>query len=560
MISTDSISSALLGFLEGVSIIASPCIWSVLPIVLSSSIAGGPLRPYGIISGFIVTFFVFTLTSRWLIELLHLDPVILRQASFILLILLAILMLSEKLSQRFDSIFNPVAQLGTTLQQQLQPTSGFGSGLLIGGCIGLVWAPCSGPILAAVLVQAIQQKTNFSSVLTLLAFSLGAGLPMLLIAVGGQFMMHKLAFIKQQGVLIRKMTGVVILLTVLLTAQDTWGLPSLSSLFNQAPSTRFVKHGTPEPTYSPTSRLINQLPQPYPAPAFMGIEQWINTKPLTMASLKGKVVLVDFWTYSCVNCIRTLPYITAWDEKYRQAGLVIVGIHAPEFAFERKPENVTQAVKKYNIQYPVALDNELKTWESFDNSAWPAHYLINREGKVVYTHFGEGQYDITEKNIQTLLGQKNEDLVKGVTTEHSILQTPETYLGFSRGFQLENPSQQFNLEPFTYTFPQQLPLNKWALEGIWKRTEDYIETKEKNASLKLHFRAKKVFIVLGGSNSTAKPVTVQPYLNGNSIGKPILVVNHQLYTVLDLPEFQTGLLELKALDKGLQAYAFTFEA
>lgn len=548
MMVTSPIVSVLLGGLEGLSVVASPCIFPVLPIILSASVQGGPLRPYGIMVGFIVTFSLFTLTSRWLIELLGIDPLLLRQLSFLLLLLLGVLLLSEKLTTYFNQWVNLVSQWGAEIQQQLYQSSGFGSGLLIGSCIGLVWVPCSGPVLAAVLIQAIQQKTTVISVLTLLAFSAGAGIPMLLIAIGGQQLMKQLNVLKTHGTLIRKITGVIILVTVLLTSQDTWALPDLPIASNNA--------GGAKPTTISKPKLTNALLQPYTAPEFAGLTQWINSKPLTLSSLKGKVVLVDFWTYSCINCLRTLPYITQWDAKYRKDGLVIIGIHAPEFAFEQRYANVVRATQKYGIQYPVALDNNLATWEQFNNHYWPAHYLIDTTGKVVYTHFGEGHYDVTEKNIQALLGQKKALLVTK-TPPVTLFQTPETYLGTARTTQFASPQTLQKKAITAYTYPTQLPIGHWALKGLWQAQPEYVESKAVNAELTLHFAAKKVFLVLG--SSTGKPISTDIYFNGKPTGQPLQVNQHQLYKVLTLPALQVGKITIKAKQAGLQAYAFTFE-
>lgn len=554
-----ALSSIGLGFLEGLALIASPCILPVLPIVLFTSLGNQPLRPYGIVVGFALAFTVFTLFSRQLILALDLDPGILRQISFVLLLVVAAVMLSSRLSEAFARWTANLGQFGSQLTRRADGDStrggGFWSGLLIGACIGLVWVPCSGPILAAVLVQSIQQKTSLIGLLTLLAFAVGAGVPMLLIALGGNQIMSRLNLFKRHGGLIRKVTGVIILATVLLSAQDTWSFPMAENTSDlpQAIAVNPEPVTPTKPVAKPAAKLINGLPTPYPAPELTGLSAWFNTQPLKLSDLRGKVVLVDFWTYSCINCIRTLPHITGWDSKYRKDGLVIIGIHAPEFEFEKKTDNVARALKKYGIRYPVALDNKLATWSVFQNSYWPAHYLIDQRGRVVYTHFGEGNYDVTEKNIQALLGT-SAPLAKSHGPAMNFLQTPETYLGAARTAHFASP--QGIRSAATFSYPDSLPGNYWALSGKWSMDQESVEATQTGAGLRLKFNAHKVHLVMGTSKGQAVPVQI--FLNGKAVGNPLTVQDHRLYTLLSLPGSQSGLLELRALAPGLKAYAFTF--
>ena len=302
------------------------------------------------------------------------------------------------------------------------------------------------------------------------------------------------------------------------------------------------------------------------APELAGIADWINSQPLTLASLRGKVVLVDFWTYSCINCVRTLPHLTKWDETYRDKGLVIIGIHTPEFAFEMDLKNVQNAVKQHNIHYSVALDNAFKTWLNFKNRYWPAHYLIDREGKVVYTHFGEGNYDITESNIRYLLGLTPKGEIpleaKEITTDPI---TPETYLGSERAERFAPPSVIIPEHPFDYPNIDNITLNSWSLEGKWIVEKQRSVSKQAHAKLKLHFNAKKVFLVLG--SGTGQPISAKITLNGQGLGKnsgadvkndEVTITKDTLYELVSLSSLEEGYLEVHALEPGLQAYAFTF--
>jgi cytochrome c biogenesis protein CcdA/thiol-disulfide isomerase/thioredoxin len=365
-----------LALIEGLGLIISPCILPILPLMLAGSLEGSKKRPIGIICGFMFTFAIFTFFSRKLVQLSGLDSEVIRQLAFFLLIMIAITMLSSTLTEKFGYLTRKLASVGT--QSSLNDSqSGFCGGLLFGGLIALIWTPCAGPILAAVIVQTVIQKTTIASFLILLFFALGAGIPMLLIATFGRKLMAKFGFLKQQSGTLRKVLGAIILASVGLTYyNDTHSSTTYTN----------TNHGLG----AEQTMLINGI-SPYPAPKIDGITAWINSAPLSLAELKGKIVLIDFWTYSCINCIRTLPHLINMYAKYHNKGLIIIGVHTPEFDFEKTLANVTSAVKKDGIPYPVALDSNYVTWQNFDNKYWPAEYLIDKNGNVVYQHFGEGE-------------------------------------------------------------------------------------------------------------------------------------------------------------------------
>lgn len=514
----------LLSFLEGLALILSPCILPVLPLILASSVEGGRRRPFGIIIGFVVAFTLFALLSRQLVMIFHINLDFIKYFSYFFLSLFGLILLSEKLSLKFSALTQRFADVGTNLSNNAK--EGFGSGLLIGMMIGLVWTPCAGPILAAVLVGVIRQQSDLHALFLMASFALGAGVPMLAISLIGRSVMGKFRFFTHHAVTIRKAFGLIILLAVAFIAS---GVDLQSWEGNQKARILNSQKG-----------IINPLFNPYPAPEFSGIEAWFNSPPLTMANLKGKVVLIDFWTYSCINCIRTLPFIIEWDSKYRKNGLVIVGVHAPEFEFERNPENVKNAIAAHKITYPVALDNHLDTWTNFNNKYWPAHYLIDQNGRVVYTHFGEGDYDVTESNIRALLGL-NKIAMSPESTRSNSAQTPETYLGLSRS------------SHFTKNF-ESLPSDHWGLSGKWRLESERIVSVEAGAKLRLNFTAGKVFLVMGTQQI---PVKVSITLNGKPAGQ-LTVDQHELYTIIKQQGSKQGLLEITAVSPGLEAYAFTF--
>lgn len=551
------IQQYIFALIEGVGLILSPCILPVLPLVLATSATGGTARPFGIITGFIAAFTVFALFSRALIQHTGVDTEIIRYVSLALLLGFGAILLFDKPGAQFMAFTESLARKGSETIARHDKGGGFNSGILIGALIGLVWTPCAGPIMAAAIVQVVQAETNVHAALITLMFVTGAAIPMLALALFGRGLLVKLGGIKKHAHTLRRAMGVIIIAMAALI----WSGADVALLTKAPGSTpRFDRAST---------ALLYGLENPAAAPAIAGIETWFNTEaPIDLADLKGKVVLVDFWTYSCINCVRTLPYVTAWYDRYKDDGFVVIGVHTPEFAFEKKPENVQNALARHGIRYPVGMDNNWGTWKSFENKYWPAHYLIDKEGRVVYTHYGEGNYPIMENNIRYLLGIH--DAVPGAEVNpvgrSAQGQTPETYLGTGRvkNF-LPDGGLTGNVDQ-TYGFAEALPLHHWSLNGDWRAEKSSITALASGAQLRLHFKSGKVFLVMGTLDGN--PVDVQIKLNGKAAtartaGKDvkdgILTVTHEtIYELIAQDTVTEAVLEIEADRAGLQVYAFTF--
>ncbi|MBB6182852.1 thioredoxin family protein [Oleiagrimonas soli] len=291
---------------------------------------------------------------------------------------------------------------------------------------------------------------------------------------------------------------------------------------------------------------------PAQAPAFAGIDHWINSKPLTMQQLRGKVVLIDFWTYSCINCLRTLPHLKSWWAKYKDKGLVIVGVHSPEFDFEKNTANVEAAVKKYGIGWPVAQDNDMATWNAWNNQYWPAEYLIDKNGKVVMHHFGEGHYMETENAIRQLLGLPAMTREDVAAADLSKIGSPEMYLGSNRVRNMANPIPPLMFS-HDYTAPARLPLNKYALEGRWRMSGEYAELTGDKGQIRLHFQSGKLHMVA----SSKDPVTLSITVDGKK-QPDVTVHGSRLYTLFDSNDYRDHVITIDVPTSGFRAFTFTF--
>jgi cytochrome c biogenesis protein CcdA/thiol-disulfide isomerase/thioredoxin len=537
-------------FVAGLITAVSPCVLPVLPIVFAGGAGESRRRPFAIIAGLAFTFLVSILFAALLLDALGLPKDLLRNISIALFFLLAATLIFPQVGAWIEK---PLARLSR------RPSGDLGGGFLLGCALGFVFVPCGGPAIGFVTISAAAHEFGFKAFAVAVAYTLGVSAVLLAIAVGGRRASNALRVGVQR---FRVAFGAVLALsafalvfnvdTKLQTRLPNW-TQFLQNRTEASVSGRKAFERTKNVTERETVRsgaAAEGLPDYGPAPDFGGISRWFNSKPLTIGELRGRVVLIDFWTYSCINCLRTLPHVEAWDRMYRKAGLVIVGVHTPEFAFESVPSNVGGAVKRLGIHYPVALDPDYDTWNRYGNQYWPAKYLIDRSGNVRYAHFGEGDYDVTEENIRTLLGEKPaspaSDRLRDLTPSGAI--TPESYLGYQRIDRFTG-SKIHPDEEATYAFPAALGRDQLAYSGRWTVRAQRIVADE-DARLRLHYHARKVFLVLGGTG------TVRVLVDGRRRGV-VRVAADRLYTLVDGDSIDDAVLELR-FSPGVSAYAFTF--
>lgn len=521
------------------------------------------------------SFAVFTLTISYIVKIIPFDPNSLRLFAVFIIGFLGVVLLVPKLSQILEGWVSRFSgKLGSTNQNR----NGFVGGFITGAALGIVWTPCAGPILATIATLAATTAVNFQIVLVTIVYVIGVGIPLFLFSLLGRTLITKSRFLSSYTGRIQQVFGLVMILTAVLIytnydkvlqAKLLDAIPSYSQFLTDLENNSQV---TSELKRLKNSNSSVQLENEGDAPNFVGIAHWLNSKPLTMEQLRGKVVLVDFWTYTCINCIRTLPHIVSWNQKYKDKGLVIVGVHTPEFEFEKSTQNVENALKQYGITYPVAQDNDFATWNAYNNHYWPAKYLIDKNGKIRYHHFGEGKYEETERVIQELLKETGATVSSKLTSMPDKTpqnqRTPELYLGSSR-MQYYFPSVLGSVSNGSYnlTLPEDVPESRFSLGGDWTVSNEYSES-GKNAVLVLHFTSQKVFLVMKPSSSVGK---VKVLLDGKEVGKGtegsagadvkngiVNVDTDRLYELIHLPESGNHILRLEFLTPGIQVFAFTF--
>jgi cytochrome c biogenesis protein CcdA/thiol-disulfide isomerase/thioredoxin len=535
-----------LGFIAGLVTALSPCVLPVLPIVLAGGATGR--RPLAIIAGTVLSFTAFTLFAAWLLDRANLPDDVLRNLAIALLLIVALTLLSSR--------------IGSLLAQPLQfltrrRPGDLGGGFLLGAALGLVFVPCAGPVLAAISVVAANRQVGLESVLLTLSYATGAALPMLAIALAGRTAARLL---KARAGIVRRAAGILIggaavAIALGIDRELQTAVPgyteSLQERFERSHAAErelveLTGGRDPEPVHENTGTSLRDYG---PAPEFRGITGWLNSIPLTLERLSGQVVLIDFWTYSCINCLRTLPYISDWHTRYRDRGLRIIGVHSPEFAFERVPANVRENAEKLGVEYPIALDNDFATWQAWHNQYWPAKYLIDRKGRVRYYHFGEGEYAETERAIRELLDTDLPPALGAREAEFDgLLVTPETYLGYRRLARYGGEAVVPGVGR-AYRLPSRLYAGEFAFGGRWT-VEEERAVAGRDARLRLSYRARDAFLVLSGRGA------VEVLVDGKR-ERRVRVRGDRLYTLVDRVKGGNHLLELRVTE-GVSAYAFTF--
>jgi cytochrome c biogenesis protein CcdA/thiol-disulfide isomerase/thioredoxin len=565
----------LLSYLGGVLTIVSPCILPVLPFVFARSDQPFLRSGLPLLAGMAVTFAAIatlaTLGGSWAIHANQYGRIV----AMIVLAFFGLTLLFESFA---DRLTRPLVALGNRLSQSTGTDGGVGASLLLGVATGLLWAPCAGPILGLILTGAAIKGASANTTLLLLAYAAGAATSLAAaLLIGGRVF----AAMKRSlgaGEWIRRGLGIAVLLGVVAIAfgLDTGILTQLSLAKTAGLEQTLVDKAMPRRAVKTIAVAGSEFPVEGTMPSLSGATAWLNSPPLTPQELRGKIVLVDFWTYSCINCLRSLPYIRAWAAKYKDHGLVVIGIHAPEFAFEKDIANVRRAVRDLGVTYPVALDNDLKLWQAFNNEYWPAHYFIDAQGRIRHHHFGEGEYDESERVIQKLLKEAGYANVPGgivdpqaggalAAADNSEMQSPETYVGYGRGQNFASGTPTTDA-PHIYATPATLDLNKWGLVGNWTIGQQATVLDGVPGKIIFRFHARDLHLVLGPGNRPVHfRVTIDGKRPGDAHGADTdaagngTVTEQRLYQLIR----QKGAIvdhtfAIEFRDPGVQAFAFTF--
>jgi cytochrome c biogenesis protein CcdA/thiol-disulfide isomerase/thioredoxin len=596
----------LLAYIGGILTILSPCILPVLPFVFARS--DQPFRKSGLplLAGMAATFALVaslaTIGGGWAVRANQFG----RIAALVLFGIFGLTLLFSSLAERLS---RPFVQMGNKLSRSSGASPSVLHSFLLGVGTGLLWAPCAGPVLGLILTGAALGGASTRTTLLLLAYAAGAAtsLAIALLAGGRVFAAMKRSLGAEEWV--RRALGVAVLAGVVAVAfgLDRGVLTRLSlastSNLEQRLVDRFHPRNENEPALAPNDQMMaandqmmagkdqmmaaNEMTGPAakdasPGPALAqisGATAWINSPPLTPAALRGKVVLVDFWTYSCINCLRTLPYVKAWYAKYKDSGLVVIGVHTPEFPFEKDEANVRKAVHDLGILYPVAMDNDYRIWRNFNNEYWPAHYFIDATGHVRYHHFGEGGYDESEKWIRSLLEEANHKPLPDAATKIAATgteaapdsgdaQSPETYVGYERAQNFASPGGLDQDDSRPYSAPSELKLNQWAFEGKWRDEGQIATALDPSCSILYRFHARDLHLVLGPAKG-GKPIRFRITLDGKPPGADHgvdtdadgygAVTEDRLYQMVrQHGVIQDRTFRIEFLAPGVRAYSFTF--
>jgi len=569
----------LVAYVGGILTILSPCILPILPFTFAR--ADRPFRKSGLplLVGMAITFAllasVATVGGPWLVRANQYG----RFAALGLFLVLGLSLLVPALA---DRITRPFVQLGNKLATAAGSRSGIASSILLGVATGLLWAPCAGPILGLILTGAAVQGANVRTSFLLLSYAAGAATSLAVALLAGARVFAALKRFLGTELWLRRALGVAVLAGVIAVAfgADRGILTRLSVASTFGLERRLLDRFHPKVqqiTVTATSPTGNDEEAD---PDFSGATAWINSSPLEIKQLRGKVVLVDFWTYSCINCLRTIPYLRAWASKYQASGLVIVGVHTPEFPFEKDLSNVRKAVHDLGILYPVAVDNDYDIWGAFDNEYWPAHYFIDIKGKIRYKHFGEGSTEESEHWIQELLRERNEasPLPEGfvkvratgaeAAADVADVLSPETYIGYERAQHFASAGGLKHDSAQVYSAPANLAPNEWSLAGRWIVGSQSATSLSPGGQIRFRFHARDLHLVLG-SGTEGKPVHYRVTIDGHPPGKEHgedtdeqgngVVTGHRLYQLIrQTGKIEDHVFEIEFSAPGVQAFAFTF--
>ena len=580
----------LFALIAGAGTAITPCVLPVLPALLSASAVGGRRRPLGIVLGLAITFTIAIVALAQLVKGVGLASGAARTVAIVVLIGFGIVMLLPDLAARVQAPLSRLARFGPKTRG-----NGFWSGLGVGGALGFVCAPCAGPILAAVTSVSASSGPTARVVGVAMAYALGLSGVLLLWSLGGRALAERVRR-SLRGHVVERTLGAVLLATgaamvfnLDVRFEESLAKSSLpaflvdptkalenssavqSRLASLRPASRFAQRQkeastTPVPVTSGVSIPGVQTPSLAKlgaAPPFTDNQQWFNTPggtPLTLAGLRGHVVLVDFWTYTCINCIRTLPFLKGLYATYHPYGLEIVGVETPEFTFEQQASNVSQAISSDGIHYPVVQDNAYGTWNAYQNQYWPAEYLIDAHGDVRHTQFGEGDYKQSEAAVRELLHEAGVTRLPPPMTAHAItpsdsIASNETYLN-PKQFDAYGQSfaQPIQAGTHTYTATEPLGPNAWELHGVWNATDESVTPIGGAATISGGFQAAKVYLVMTSAGGVQRQVQV--LLDGKPLGS-VTVVGQRLYTLVSLPGDQQHTVTVQ-VPPGVSAYDFTF--
>jgi cytochrome c biogenesis protein CcdA/thiol-disulfide isomerase/thioredoxin len=571
----------LLAFVGGVLTILSPCILPVLPFVFSR--ADQPFRRSGLplLTGMALTFALVATAAafggHWVVRLNQGG----RYVAIVIFLVLGLTLLFPSLA---EALTRPLVQAGAKIQGGPSSDISVGKSFVLGISTGLLWAPCAGPILGLILTGAAIQGPGVRSSFLLLSYALGAATSLGIALLAGKKVFSAMKRSLSFDVWIRRALGVAVIVGVVAIALgwDTNLLTKFSFVNTAKAEEHLVSALGPEkPALVPVSAAepVPVLADEGPMPELSGAVGWLNSPPLTTKSLRGKVVVIDFWTYSCINCLRALPYVEGWSAKYKDAGLVVIGVHTPEFAFEKERSNVEKAVRDLKITYPVAIDSDYKIWEAFNNQYWPAHYFIDGKGRIRAHHFGEGNYPESERVIQELLKENGApSLAEGVLnvtgtgaeapSDSKNVGSPETYVGYKRAGNFASAEPLAKDSRKTYSPQPRLSLNQWALGGSWKVGDESAVLESVPGKIVFRFHARDLHLVLGPTKN-GKPIRFTVKLDGTAPGDDHgadtdatgsgTVQGNRLYQLIrQKGAVEDRTFEIDFLDPGVQAFAFTF--